>query len=80
MRVLEREILDRVQKLDELQQQQVLKFLDAFIPKTFDAETWFKNVEQFQAELHTKYGTDYTVDTQSLLDELREEASWPRTS
>lgn len=69
MHILETEILNRVQQLDEIQQQQVLEFLDTLTPKAFDAETWFKRVEQFQSQLHSKYGADFTVGAQSLLDE-----------
>jgi hypothetical protein len=37
-----------------------------------------RQVEQFQAESKAKYGEDPFFGTLDLLDELREEASWPR--
>ena len=79
MSTLEQEILDIVRRMDEPQQQQGLGYLQSIEPLRFDADRWFQQVATFQDKLQAKYGSDHHFGTQSLLDELREEASWPRS-
>lgn len=78
MSALEQELIDRIRKLDEDQKRQVLAYIGAIQPEPFDFASWLQHVEAFQAELSTEYGSSHTFGTLDLLDELREEASWPR--
>ena len=78
MSAIEQVIINTIRQLDSRQQQQVLDFLQTLQPPSFDFEQWFKEVRAFRAALREQYGEGYAVGVQSLLDELREEASWPR--
>ena len=84
MSALEQTIIEKIRKLDETQQQKILAYIQNVEEKEdvedFDFDSWTKQVEQFQAELRAKYGEDHVFGTLDLLDELREEASWPRIS
>ncbi len=77
MSALEQEIIDKIRKLDANQQKQILQHIESIKPKEFDADEWFRQVEEFRSALRGKYGIGH-VNAQGLLDELREEASWPR--
>jgi len=83
MTTLHQEIVEKIGKLDTEHQRRVLTYVEDLLaaeeakPKVVVSD-WLKRVEAFQAELRVKYGEDFVVDSQSLLDELREEASWPR--
>jgi hypothetical protein len=78
MTTLEKTIFDKVRQLDPDQQQRVLEFLESLQSETFDFAGWWEQVKALQTELRQQYGDQYTVGVQGLLDELREEASWPR--
>lgn len=78
MSALEDRILQEIRKLDESQQQQLLRIIEDMQPRVFDFDAWMQDVEAFQARLKTKYGEQHYFGVQDLLDELREEASWPR--
>ena len=78
MSALEDKILQAIRQLDEAQQQQVLHIIEDMQPKAFDFDAWMQDVEAFQAKLKAKYGEQHYFGVQDLLDELREEASWPR--
>ncbi len=78
MNDLQQAIFDRVKLLDREQQQTVLAFLESLKSRSFDATAWEQQVDQIHAELRAMYGENYRVDVQSLLDEVREEGSWPR--
>lgn len=77
---LEQIILDKVKVLDTEQQQRVLEFVENLQLAAFDYEKWEKQLDEIHAELRKKYGEGYFIDVQRMLDEIREEASWPRTS
>ena len=79
MSALEQELFDKILNLDEAHQKQLLQIVDDMQPKPFNFDEWMQQVEAFQAEMKAKYGEDHTFGTLDLLDELREEASWPRT-
>jgi hypothetical protein len=68
-------IFEKVRELDPLQQQQVLAFVQNLQHPSFDYAGWQKQIEQIHAELRAMYGEDYRIDGQTLLDEVREEAS-----
>jgi hypothetical protein len=75
MSALEQELFDKIRKLDEAHQKQLLHIVDNMQPKPFDFDEWMANVET----LHEQLKADgQLVRVQDLLDELRKEASWPR--
>jgi len=81
MVALEREILEQVKKLDEAKQRQVLEFARRLMrqpePEANRAMTWQEWLilaDASRAELRAKYG-DHHFNSQTLLDEWREEAS-----
>lgn len=78
MSAVEQELIDRIRRLDENQQRQVLAYIGMIQPEPFDFASWLHAVEKFQAELAAQYGASHTFGTLDLLDELREETSWPR--
>lgn len=78
MSTLENEMIEEFRKLDEAHQQQALQIIKDMQPKPFDFDTWMRDVNAFRAKLAAKYGEDYVIGALDLLDELREEASWPR--
>jgi len=78
MSALEKDIFDKIHQLDEAQKRQVWEFLQTIEPPAFNWQDWLQQVESFQADLKAKYGESHYIGTQALLDELREETSWPR--
>jgi hypothetical protein len=78
MSALEQEIIQKLHNLDEEKQKRVLAFISTIQPEPFDFISWLREVETLQTELAAKYGKNHTFGTLDLLDELREEASWPR--
>ncbi len=73
MSALEREIIERVGKLGEENQRQVLAFIRNLDQPPFSFEEWVKQVQALRAEQQIGRGQGYRVDVQSLLDEVREE-------
>lgn len=82
MSALEQEIIAKVRLLDTHQQQQVLDFLASFAPESegFDYTAWWQEVDAIHDAIVAEHGQGYRIDVQSILDEVREEASWPRIS
>lgn len=81
MAALEDLILEKVRQLDEAKKREVLAFVERALEpeaKPFDWDAWWAGVEGLQAYWKEKYGEGYIVGALDLLDELREEASWPR--
>ena len=74
---VEQQIMERLRSLDEAQKQRVLAFVEG-LERPQVADDWFERVEAFDAELRRKYGDRHVFDVQDLLDQIREEASWPR--
>lgn len=75
MTALEKEMIEEFRKLDKAHQQQALQIIKNMQPKPFDFDEWMANAEA----LHEQLKADgQLVRVQDLLDELREEASWPR--
>jgi hypothetical protein len=77
MKTIEQEIFDEIEALEPELKKLVLDYVRD-LKKAQVTDDWFARVEAFQAELAAKYGEDHTFGTQDLLDEVREEASWPR--
>jgi DNA-binding GntR family transcriptional regulator len=71
MNALEPEIFQKFQQLDTDSKLRMLARLVGELEDAFDAEEWFQQVQLFHQELRNKYGEDYTVGVQSLLDEPR---------
>ena len=81
MSALEQKIIEKIRQMDEAQQQKILEYIqDVEEKEPFEFDEWTRQVDQFQAELKIKYGEEHVFGTLDLLDELREEASWPRIS
>lgn len=75
MSALENEMIEEFRKLDEAHQQQALQIIKDMQPKPFDFAEWMANIEVLHEQLRVD---GQLVRVQDLLDELREEASWPR--
>ena len=75
MSALEQKILEEIRKLDESQQEYLLRVITDMQPKPFDFDAWMQRVETLHQQLRAD---GQLVNVQDLLDELREEASWPR--
>lgn len=75
MSVLEREIIEKFQRLEPSAKERVLQTLVDTAHSSFDYETWWKAVDALQADIRSRIGNAETVGALSLLDELREEAS-----
>ena len=80
MTQIEREIVDRVSKLNPMTQQQVLDYVRQLqsdeadeLPLTL--REWLDKARTLRQELHAKYGDNYLIDIQSMLEEVREERS-----
>ena len=86
MSILEQEILDRYRQMSPERRKHIRTLLDVAdenlveLQPVFDYDTWFEELAAFREQLRAKHGDQFTVDVQGLLDELREEASWPRIS
>jgi len=78
MSALEDEIVERFEKLEPEAKLRLLKRLEHDIEPAFDYDAWFAKAEAFRKQLTATYGDGYSVGVQDLVDEIREEASWPR--
>lgn len=76
MSALEQRIFEKVRQLETQQQQQVLDFLEQLPAKEpFDFAAWQAEVDAIRADILAHFGKDHRIDVQSLLDEVREDAS-----
>ncbi len=74
MSAVRQELLEQIDKLDEQQQQQVLEYARVLTrPRQLTWAQWLELADQAQAELRTKYGDQDYFNSQSILDEVREE-------
>ncbi len=75
-------IIEQMAKLDENEQQQILELalqlVNEKLRTPISLGEWLEQATAFREELRRKYGDQHQVGSQGLLDELREEASWPR--
>jgi hypothetical protein len=83
MSILEQEILDRYRQMSPERRKNIRALLDGLDKKSgepgFNYDQWKHRADQLLADMRAEYGADYYVGSQDLLDELREEASWPRS-
>jgi hypothetical protein len=75
MSALEKEIIEKFQRLEPAAKQRVLQTLAENVQTRFDYDAWWAQVENLQADIRARLGDTATVGALSLLDELREEAS-----
>ena len=74
MSAVRQELLDQIDKLDEIQQRQLLEYVRVLSkPQTLTWVQWLDLADQAQAKLRTKYGEQHYFNSQSILDEVREE-------
>jgi hypothetical protein len=77
MSAIEADIVERFRQLDDVTKHRVLTLLEneTVRDNSFDFEVWLQRVQALQTEIRATYGEAYTVGSQELLDELREETS-----
>ena len=74
MSTVRQELLDQIDKLDEKQQQQLLENVRGLAkPQPLTWVQWLERADQAQAALREKYGDQHYFNSQSILDEVREE-------
>jgi hypothetical protein len=74
MSAVRQELLDQIDRLDETQQQQVLDYIRVLGKSPRITWTqWLELADQAQSELHAKYGDQHYFNSQSVLDEIRQE-------
>lgn len=74
MSAVRQELLDQIDKLDEKQQQQLLEYVRVLSkPEALTWAQWLDLADQAQAKLRAKYGDQHYFNSQSILDEVREE-------
>jgi hypothetical protein len=78
MSALEDEIIEKFRQLDGEARKRVLLSLaqEQEAPMTLAAA--LQAASAFRERLRQKYGKGHVFGVQSMLDEIREEASWPR--
>lgn len=79
MATLEQELIEKISKLDDAAKLRVLAVVQHELetPKLTPSE-WLEQAVALSEELRQKYGDGYDFGVQDMLDEIREEASWPR--
>jgi len=79
MATLEQELIEKIGKLDDAAKLRVLAVVEQELetPKLTQNE-WLEQAIALSEELRLKYGDGYYFGVQDMLDEIREEASWPR--
>lgn len=78
MNTLEQEVIEKFHQLDKAAQKRVRELIaqETEPPaESFDYDAWWAEVEALQADIRARIGDSGTIGSQSLLDELREEAS-----
>ncbi len=79
MNTLEQEIIDKFHQLDETAQLRVLASLVAEPDSTkITLKEWLERATAYRARLTAKYGSEHFFGVQTMLDEIREDAPWPR--
>lgn len=73
MSALEQELIEKIRNLDDEGKLRVLDFVKQVEPKEFDFAAWMEEARAFRHKLKDKYGENFVVNSQSLLDEAREE-------
>lgn len=78
MTTIREELIERIDRLDEAAQRRVLEFVRSLDDEQVSLAEVLAQASELRAEFRTKYGEHFAVSVQDLLDEIREEASWPR--
>ena len=74
MTALNQQIVEEVQHLTPEQQRKVLMFIRNLQTETGQRSDWIAQAEAFRRVLQAKHGTEFTINVQHLLDDLREES------
>lgn len=74
---MEAEIVDKFFKLDEEAQQRVRSQILSGPKKEFDMKAWLARGDELREKIKERLGEGNYVDAQELLDEVREERTWP---
>lgn len=78
---IDRELTAKIHELDDAQKLRFLAFVEEqFSPPALTLEEWLEKATALRRELVKKYGEDHFFWVQDALDEILEEASWPRGS
>ena len=79
MSALEADIVEKFRQLDDAGKVRVLAVLEREIqPAQADLATWLEGAAALRSKLREHYGKDHFFGVQTLLDDIREDASWPR--
>lgn len=71
---IQHEIMEVLSKLDDNKQLQVLEYVRELSDQPpLNLGQWLELARASRARLRAKYGEDFKIDVQSLLDEVREE-------
>jgi hypothetical protein len=73
MSALEREIIERLHNMDEVHQKSVLEFIRNIESPKMDLGEWLEKASKIHDDLVNEYGKDHFFNSQSVLDEIREE-------
>lgn len=74
MSAVRQELLAQIDKLDEDQQRRLLDYVRLLArPHTLTWAEWLARADRAREELRQKYGDQHFFNSQSLLDEVREE-------
>ena len=80
MSAIENDILEKFRQLDEVSKLRLLATLEREThPPALTLEESIERATALREKLRAKYG-DHHFNIQAVLDEIREEASWPRWS
>lgn len=78
---IDQALMAKIRELDDTQKLRVLEFVEEQLnPPALRLEEWLEQATALREELVRKYGEDHFFGVQDALDEIREEASWPRGS
>ena len=78
---IEQKLMAKIHELDDVQKERVLDFIkEQFGTPTLSLKEWLDKATTLRQELVQKYGKDHFFGVQDTLDQIREEASWPRGS
>ena len=81
MSALERELIERIKHLSErgmLRVLETVKQVENASDEPLTAEAWRERVRIVHEQLRPLSEMSSSISAQDLLDEVREEASWPR--
>lgn len=81
---VEQQIVEKLRLLDDAAKQRVLALIEheaqSQSPQAFSLTDWLEQTQEMLQTLRAKYGADYMFGGDVVLDEIREESSWPLSS